>query len=238
MTGKKLFVKKNPRPMAMIQDHMDSQPRHIVVRTDREFLLFLEAGEDRTPILLELIEGQVKITVNYAENRTFDLIELATPDTLLGIFELQDDADGRFATLCKVALAIGKIPPPTFDLLISCSRVGISSFINDEILWWKVAGQGKHEPSQTCAITDPIIQKRLLAYELVTTEIKEFEIIRKYRKLDDLAIARQAGATHKDRDGNFYKKGESGILVTKVENGLIDWDLSKYFHMPEITEVL
>ena len=240
MTTKKLFVKRDPRPLAMIQDHLDSRPRHIVVDKDRKFLLFLEAEEDRIPITLELEDGYAKITINYAENRTLCLLDFEQPDTILGLFELQDDSDNRFAKLCKVALAIWKVSPPTYDLLISTKRLGLStgSIASDKILWWKVAGQEKGEPFRTRAITDPLVQKRLLAYELVDTEVKQFEVIRKYRKLDDLAIARQAGATHKDRHGCFFKKGPSGILVGEVFNGSIDWQLSLHYHMPDTTEVL
>ena len=240
MSSKKPFKNgATSAKMAVTQDALENQPKYITVDKDRKFLLFLEANEDRIPITLEQVEGGfVGVTVNYAENRTLPLIELETPDTILGLFDLKDDSDGRFAKLCKVALAIWKVSPPTFDLLISTSKSGLTT-ADDKILWWKVAGKEKQEPPVWgCTLTNPVIQKRLLAYELVDTEVKQFEVIRKYRKLDDLAVARQARATHKDRDGNFYKKGEAGVWVGKVENGIIEWNLSKYYHMPEITEVL
>jgi hypothetical protein len=73
---------------------------------------------------------------------------------------------------------------PLYDLLIASKKYGVGSTSQADapITWWKMAGQDKYFP-KSARLTDPEIQKRLAAYELVETEVHPNEIVRKYRRL-------------------------------------------------------
>lgn len=76
--------------------------------------------------------------------------------------------------------------PVLFDLLISVKKYGIGSRSQDTqnapILWVKAAGQEKRPPKSKSTTMAHVV-KFLEGYELVATEVRQFEIIKKYRKV-------------------------------------------------------
>ena len=76
--------------------------------------------------------------------------------------------------------------PILFDLLISVKKFGSGSRSRDTenvpILWIKAAGQEKRPPKSKNTTMAHVV-KFLQGYELVGTEVRQFEIIKKYRKV-------------------------------------------------------
>lgn len=225
------------------QMSLKDKARHVVVSKSR-FLCFIENGQGRTPVLFDRTPQGVKVIVDYSAEYDYPLAALADPPAILKALNLQDDSNQVFTKTCEVVSATWQAaaPAPTFDLVIATRKYGIGSTdsANAPIVWWKVAGQPKQEPTAPCNLTTPAIQKRLLAYELVDTRCTQFEVIRCYRKVDALQVARKAGATHKDRQGNFYYKDRATnlVYVGRVDNGSIDWQQDWHSHLPDTTERL
>lgn len=70
---------------------------------------------------------------------------------------------------------------PQYDLVIASKKsYGSTSEAGAPILWWKLAGKEREAPPTSCTLLDPLIQKRLLAYELVATEARQGMVIRRY----------------------------------------------------------
>lgn len=81
---------------------------------------------------------------------------------------------------------------PLYDLVIASQKFGYGATDTADapILWWKLAGQAKEVPAKKCRLTDPAIQRRLLSYKLVATEVRTRQIIRKYIKVASAEIRR------------------------------------------------
>lgn len=84
------------------------------------------------------------------------------------------------------------IPPPPgcilYDLVIASKKYGYGSTTNanSPILWWKLAGEAKEDVyAQKYTLINPVIQQKLLDYELIKTEVHSCQIIRKYRLIGD-----------------------------------------------------
>lgn len=98
------------------------------------------------------------------------------------------DFGGSVQPTCKHILATamcyfsGEYPaPPAFDLVICTKKQPFVSGPDGKILWFKLAGQDKVEPAKTAHLTDGPIQAKLAKYQLVDTEARASEIIRRYR---------------------------------------------------------
>lgn len=89
---------------------------------------------------------------------------------------------------CKHILAVGacwvsgEYPAPApFDLVIATKKTPHTSGPDGKILWFKLTGQEKVEPTKTAHLTDGTIQAKLAKYELVDTEARASQVIRRYR---------------------------------------------------------
>lgn len=98
------------------------------------------------------------------------------------------DFGGSVQPTCKHILAsamcyfAGEYPaPPAFDLVICTKKLPFVSAPDGKILWFKLAGQEKVEPTKTAHLTDGPIQAKLARYELVGTEARQSQVIRRYR---------------------------------------------------------
>lgn len=82
---------------------------------------------------------------------------------------------------------------PLYDLLIAAKKYGYGSRSRDAqdapIVWLKFAGEEKRPPKDPkITLAHPSVQKFLLGYELVATEAHQFEIVKKYRKINGEAL--------------------------------------------------
>lgn len=90
----------------------------------------------------------------------------------------------------KASQPLPAVPPapgadtPLFDLVIASKKsgYGITSRASAPVLWYKLAGQPKQNP-KGWALTQPAVQARLQDYELVDTEVRQNQVIRKYCKI-------------------------------------------------------
>lgn len=75
---------------------------------------------------------------------------------------------------------------PLYDLLIAVKKYGFGSRTRDAenapIVWLKQAGQEKRPPRDKSTTMAQVV-KFLAGYELVATEVHQFEVIKKYRKV-------------------------------------------------------
>lgn len=98
------------------------------------------------------------------------------------------DFGGSVQPTCKHILATamcyfsGEYPaPPAFDLVIATKKAPFVSGPDGKILWWKKANEPKVEASKDAYLTDGPIQTALAKYELVGTEARPSQVIRRYR---------------------------------------------------------
>ena len=87
-----------------------------------------------------------------------------------------------------MTIGIVQVPilAPLYDLLIASRKYGynLTSQTDAPITWLKAAGFPQRSPQvENTTLAHPTVQKFLEGYELVDTEVKPFEIIRKYRKV-------------------------------------------------------
>lgn len=95
---------------------------------------------------------------------------------------------GGTGAACKHVLAVGACwvsgtypAPPSYDLVIATKRAPFVSGPDGKILWWKKANEPKVEASKDAYLTDGPILAALLKYELVHTECRQGQVIRRYR---------------------------------------------------------
>ncbi len=79
---------------------------------------------------------------------------------------------------------------PLYDLVVASAKygAGLTSSPKAPIKWFKQAGFPQRSPlDKNTALASPQVQAFLQGYELVDIEVKQFEVIRKYRKLVEVA---------------------------------------------------
>lgn len=71
-----------------------------------------------------------------------------------------------------------------YDLVIASKKYGTNLTDQAEapILWWKTPGRPQEFP-QHKSLLDSDVQAALLDYELVHQEVKQFQVIRRYRRI-------------------------------------------------------
>lgn len=132
---------------------------------------------------------------------------------------------------------------PDFDLTIASRKygTGMSSQADNPVEWWQVAGGKLEHPKSKISLTDLINMGKLDAYVLVSVEVKEFAIVRRYVKKDrqdaPLRAARFARATHRSSlDPNeFYQETRTGAGTLSARwdgDWITEWKRFKA-HLPE-----
>lgn len=227
--------------------------RYMIVSETRYLALDVTQAGKKVAVTIDIHPSGIKVSVDYKRSQVFSLDALGQPDRILDYLGLEDDRNRVFAQMCA-AFADAHRPqvddndgqdepeqgpgPALFDLVIASKKYGYNttSDAGAPIAWFKKAGEERQE-GNGLSLASPGVQEALLKYDLVDTEARAGLVIRRYRKLDALAIARAAGATHQDtlRPDTFYKvQYPSGPVLQMSINGQVnDWQRSRYDYAPD-----